>query len=76
MPYLGYITVDLGTSTSNRPQHCLLLVVPESTYNSSVPVLTVEPVFKRAETISMLTFMVTSLGLPNSPVVSLVDCCW
>ena len=42
MPYLGYITVDLelpGTSTSNRPQHCLLLVVPDSTYNSSVPLL-------------------------------------
>jgi hypothetical protein len=39
MPYLGYITVDLGTSTSNRPQHCLLLVVPDSTYNSRLPLL-------------------------------------
>jgi hypothetical protein len=42
MPYLGYITVDLelpGTSTSNRPQHCLLLVVPDSTYNRNVPLL-------------------------------------
>jgi hypothetical protein len=30
----------------------------------------------RAEAVIPLTFMVTSLGLPNSPVVSLVDCCW
>ena len=42
MPYLGYITVDFelpGTSTSDRPQHCLLLAVPDSMYNSSVPLM-------------------------------------
>ena len=42
LPYLGFITVDLelpGTSSSDRLQPCLLLVVPDSSYNRSVPLL-------------------------------------
>lgn len=42
MPYLGYISADLqlpGTSTSADPQQCLLLVVPDSSYNQLVPLL-------------------------------------
>ena len=42
MPYLGYISADLqlpGTSTSDRPQSCLFLVVPDSNYNKTVPLL-------------------------------------
>ena len=42
LPYLGYITADLelpGTSTSAQPLHCILLVVPDSSYNRTVPLL-------------------------------------
>jgi len=42
MPYQDYIIDELelsGTVTSDRPHHCLLIVVPDITYNRSVPLL-------------------------------------
>ena len=42
LPYLGYVAADLelpGTSTTVQPQRCLLLVVPDSTYNRQIPLL-------------------------------------
>ncbi|KAL5019205.1 hypothetical protein ScPMuIL_004927 [Solemya velum] len=41
LPYSGYVVVDLVLSgiPSNQTQECLLLVVPNSNYNRSVPVL-------------------------------------
>ena len=40
LPYLGYIEIKLQSNGANGIKHpCLLLVVPDSTYNLNVPLL-------------------------------------